>query len=153
MFIPHPHLGRFTRKPVSSTNLKSTYLSIKVATWFGLFSPTAPTDIWLVRSTLNLVYRLSFIFLHFLMFCLFKTFLQIKKPLKNFGGSRGSKGQGSNPNNRINDCCSFTANHLVWNMLFTGSSLVLNHKTRTALAMTLGLLGGSSQLFKYPLVN
>ena len=25
------------------------------------------------------------------------------KPLKNFGGSRGSKGQGSNPNNRIND--------------------------------------------------
>ena len=26
-----------------------------------------------------------------------------KKPFKNFGGSRGSKGQGSNPNNRFND--------------------------------------------------
>jgi len=37
------------------------------------------------------------------MFFLFKAFLKHKRSLKNFGGSKGSKGQGSNPNNRINE--------------------------------------------------
>ena len=44
----------------------------------------------------------------FIFWCFFvlKLFYKNKKSLKNFGGSRGSKGQGSNPNNRINDFAS-----------------------------------------------
>ena len=57
MFIPTLIGVDSPEIPVSATNLKSTYLSIKVALGLG-FSPQQPNNIWLVRSTLNLVAHL-----------------------------------------------------------------------------------------------
>ena len=50
--------------------------------------------------------------MYFPLFFLF--FLAWKKSLKSFGWSRGSKGQGSNHQNRFNECCSLSLSLFSW---------------------------------------